>query len=516
MESILRRRLRLVSLIAAGLLLAGTAHGDPPEVGEIPPPVGSSLRPAYPEPDTPATPASGSILGSETRPIDLDSAFRLAGVRNPEVLLARERITEAAARRQLAAAQILPNINAGTNYDDHTGNLQRSTGAILSVDRQALYLGAGAGAVGAGTVPIPGIVWNMQVSDTIYNYLIGRQAVAAQAFAAEATRNNVLLQVAVAYEELLRAEAAYAVGIKTRDETAEVARLTAAYAKAGQGRQADADRAATELSHRQYEVAQAEGTVLTAAARLAQLLNLDPTVRLHPIDGAVVPATIVAEEIPLAELIATALVQRPELKDRQSVICQALLALNAAKALPFSPTVLVGFSAGTFGGGSDLTTPGLNDFDNRTDLDTVAYWTLRNLGVGNRALVNQAASRLRSENYQMIGVLDQVRDEVAEAYARARSRFLQIDTSERAVTTAGNAFTEDLNRIRGQQGLPIEVLDSLRLLGQGRSEYLNAIVDYNRAQFELYVALGQPPAATITRPAPAEPLPPPAPEAPRP
>ena len=57
------------------------------------------------------------------------------------------------------------------------------------------------------------------------------------------------------------------------------------------------------------------------------------------------------------------------------------------------------------------------------------------------------------------------------------------------------------------------MLDSLRLLGQGRNDYLNAIVDYNRAEFELYVALGQPPANTLARSGPGEnaPLPPNAP-----
>jgi len=56
---------------------------------------------------------------------------------------------------------------------------------------------------------------------------------------------------------------------------------------------------------------------------------------------------------------------------------------------------------------------------------------------------------------------------------------------------------------QNQQGLPIEVLDSLRLLGRSRYAYLDAIADYNRAQFELYVAMGQPPAQYLARPVPA-------------
>src|SRR5262245_54800022 len=103
---------------------------------------------------------SPTLLSPDKRPIDIASALQLAGVQNPEILLARERVVEAVALRQLAAAQILPTLNAGTNLDTHTGNLQTSGGAIISVNRGSLYLGLGSGAVGAGTVAIPGLVWS--------------------------------------------------------------------------------------------------------------------------------------------------------------------------------------------------------------------------------------------------------------------------------------------------------------------------------------------------------------------
>ena len=51
------------------------------------------------------------------------------------------------------------------------------------------------------------------------------------------------------------------------------------------------------------------------------------------------------------------LLNRPELGERRAVVRQALLALQGGKVLPFSPTVLVGFSAGGFGGGSNLVGP---------------------------------------------------------------------------------------------------------------------------------------------------------------
>ena len=42
------------------------------------------------------------------------------------------------------------------------------------------------------------------------------------------------------------------------------------------------------------------------------------------------------------------------------------------------------------------------------------------------------------------------------------------------------------------------------LLADARVDYLDAIVDYNRAQFAIYVGLGQPPANSLAHPVPVE------------
>jgi len=453
------------------------------------------------------------FLQANLTPIDLPSAFRLAGVQNSEVLLAQQRVTEAVALRQLAAAQFLPTLNAGSNIDSHRGVLQDSNGTLLRVNRDALYVGAGALAVGGSTVRIPGVVLTGKVSDVIYAFLISRQEVDRRAFESQVVSQDTLLAVALGYIELVRAEGQYRVAVLTRDDAREVARLTAAYLKTGQGRKADSDRSATELARREAAVIQTEGDIGAASARLCRLLHLDPSLRLHPVDDQVLPKSIVPDPIPLPELLAVALLNRPELKERRTAVVQALLALDQAHWLPFSPTVYVGYSAGDFGGGSNLVaqpvgsgTDALGDprfglFSPRQDLDVMAYWTLLNLGVGNRALIDAARSRLRSADLQEVAVLDQIRSEVAAAYAKTHARFTQIRTCELAIQSSTEAFHEDMNRILGQIGLPLEVLDSLRLLSRSRGAYLDAILDYNRAQFELYVALGKPPADVLARPA---------------
>ncbi len=82
---------------------------------------------------------------------------------------------------------------------------------------------------------------------------------------------------------------------------------------------------------------------------------------------------------------------------------------------------------------------------------------------------------------------------MAEAHSRSEARFREVDVSRRQVETALEGFSRDLVRIRGGQGLPIEVLNSANLLVRAREQFLAAIIGYDQAQFQLFVALGQPP-----------------------
>jgi outer membrane protein TolC len=457
---------------------------------------------------TPTSPPS--ILKSEVQPIDLTAALNLAGVQNPDLNVMRTRVVEAAALRQLAAAYFLPSINPGLNYDSHTGNLQQSDGNILSVNRSAVYVGAGSNAVGSGTVSIPGIYLAENIGLGIFNYLASRQTVRQREFETVAVRNQVFLQVTSAYSELLRAEGRRAAQLQARDEVRVIAKLTRDYANAGQGREADANRAATQLARREADIQAAEAEILIASANLCRILNLDPSIRLHPTDAFVVPHPLVPDPIPVSELIALALLHRPELAAQSAAIRAALMNLDGAKILPFSPTTIVGFSAGGFGGGSNLVRPIFGGFAGREDLDAIMYWTIQNLGVGNVALIRLADAQLKVNQFQQIEILNRVRADVAEAYARTHARYAQIGTYEEAVRSGYLAYHEDLDRTlfmggnRPRDVLPIELLNSFDLLANGRVEYIDAIVDYNRAQFAMYVALGQPPANSLAHPVPVD------------
>jgi len=214
---------------------------------------------------------------SASNALDLDVALRLAGVDNPTINLAQERIREALAQQLNARVLLLPNLNIGGNYHYNNGPVQSSSGQILPVADQALYMGFGAGAVGAGSVAIPGMWLSAQLGDAVYEPLAARENVAARRSDSVATQNAVMGDVVTAYLRLVGSQARLDVLRLGDVEGAEVVRLTAEFAKAGQGLPADANRSRAFNDLIERERLAAEEEVEVASVQLCRLLNIDPS-----------------------------------------------------------------------------------------------------------------------------------------------------------------------------------------------------------------------------------------------
>jgi outer membrane protein TolC len=460
---------------------------QPPMTAEgaaAPPTVSASETPEL----VPAGPAVAQI-DPQVREVTMANILSSVAGRNPEVGFANQRYAEAYAQLIAARALWLPAINAGLGWNNHAGPLQASDGSVNQVSRSSLTSGLGVQTIGAGSPVVPGLFANFHSAEAIFQPRIANRAAAARDAAVRTTINDLLLDTALAYLELLRAHQSRAIAVDIRDHAERLATATADFAKSGAGNEADADRAATELSIRQNDVVRAEEEIQVASARVVELLNDDPRFELVPLEPAIAPVELVPLDAPLQTLLPTGLQRRPELSEAQNLVGEAVHRMAMEKMSPWLPNVLMGTSYAAFGGGEGSQ---INNTAGRFDLDAITYWQVRGLGVGEYAARKEARAQYDQTRMQQIRVMNLVSREIVEAHAQVLARHRQIGIAEQAVKRATDSFERNWLRVRDLEGLPIETLQSIQALDQARREYLRALVHYNTAQFRLQRALGWP------------------------
>jgi outer membrane protein TolC len=437
----------------------------------------------------------------KTLPIDLPSALHLANASNPTIAIAQVRVEEAYTRLQQAKVAWLPNLWAGGNPDNltfvpgfyvHNGLLQTSRGQVVDVVKAE-----GAFPIGAGL--------NLSIADALFGPRIARDLVAAEQARARVVTYNVQLDVAFTYLDLLRAYGALAINREMLSKAEQIYESASAAERVGLGKTtADANRARTQVEVRRQERIDLEAEAAQASARLAQLLLLEPTVDLVPADAQVLPIELVPGSAPLDDLIGVGLMNRPELAESRAVVAAALARWREEKTRPLIPSVQMAYYGAQFGGGI----PAFHDYGWRDDFLVQASWELRNAGLGN--LFSARASRLQynEANLHVTEVQAMVAADVTAAAKVVRAREREFASAQEAVRQAEAMWAKLQKAAFGVVGGfgggarrfdPLEPILAEQALHDARLRYLDEVISYNRTQFRLFWAMGQPPLCALPK-----------------
>lgn len=383
----------------------------------------------------------------------------------------------------------LPDLRGGPAYMRHDGEIQNAAGVVFGTSKQNFFTGGGAA-----------LSWS--TSDIYFGPLIARRLAQAQQAAAQAVEYNVQLEAALTYLDLVRVYAALAINANILGRVDEMVQSARAGEKAGMGKTpADINRALTELSLRRTERAELQGEVGVASARLAQLLLLQPTVRLRPEEPPLVPVVLVSLEQNVDDLVAEAIANRPELREGRRLEEAAQARWQQARINPFVPRLEVSYSAGLFGGGQN---DQMSNFSGRSDGLAQAIWEVHNLGTGDIAEARARRAVVSQANFRIAEVQARVAAEVATAASVVVARHESMASSQEAIRQA----TEMWRRLeKASFGMadrklydPLEPLLAEQALAQARLRYLNDVIEFNKAQFRLYWAMGQPPVCAVPAP----------------
>jgi outer membrane protein TolC len=471
----MRTRCRIHVVACAALVLSAL-----PLTAQTPP------DPAPPVESSPALRAGGA---ANTYPIDLPTALKLADANNPTVGVARARVREAVAQLDRARVAWIPNLSFGPTFFYHGGIDQNRRGDIFIVSRGNYTLGAGP-------------TLRVDLSDALYLPLVARQGVRAANSRALAVANNIQLDVALAYLDLVELHALSAINAEIANRTEQILKSAQAGAEAGRNKTAaDVNRALTELNLRREEGIILRGRTAAASARLAQLLLLDPAVQLTPFEAAVVPVILVPGDLTLEQLVKMGLRARPEVAAAQATVAASDTLLRQSKVSPLIPKVQADFIAGGLSGGrNDDFSPFMGQYNTGVAL----VWNLDNFGLGNAASVRGRRAGYEASQYQLQEVEALVSAQVVEAAGLSAARFVALEPAAEAVRQAQEMYRklrDATPALLAGKGVfeALEPLTAVQALNQSRVQYLQQVVEFNRSQFRLYTALGQPAACAIDK-----------------
>ena len=443
-----------------------------------------------------------SPIESGVYPIDLANALGLGGADNLQVRLARTRLFQAQARHLQAKALWLPSIRLGVGYNKHDGRLQETTGNVIEVERNSLFYGGG---FGLGGMPLTGgaggpprLAVNLSLADAYFKPLSACQEVAAQGAAERVASNDSLAEIALGYHSLLEAHGRLANATDARDMSQKMVGLVEDFEREGFSSQSEVSRARTALGRWQRDVADAERQTVTTSARLARVLRLPAQVQLVPVEEFLMPVDCVDSNLDLDALITDAWHRRPEVSQGVARREAACFRVQEEKWRPWIPNVQAGASGGGFGGGPSTTFPSASD---RSDVDLLAVWEWENMGLGNVARQRLRRGELHERVLEIESLRDQIAAEVVAAAADVTSYREQMKIAQQAITAAEQSYQLNEQRIRESEGLPIELLQSISALAEARNAYTETVANYNRSQYRLLRALGNPVGQTNSVPA---------------
>jgi outer membrane protein TolC len=411
-------------------------------------------------------------------PISLDTVLRLAQDQNHQVNIARERVVEAFAAKNVADKGWLPDIYIGTSYYRHEGGIQNEDGTVIHSSFGSLF---------------GGVEINSQFDIREYAFHkvnAERQTWQQRAELSRITSEN-LLDAVNAYVDLLAAYQGAAVIQATDPEMNRLLKMTTDLAspEIEPAYQAEVHRIKAEIANREEMVLRLRQQGDAAKAKLAYLLGLRPDCCLVPVDNRLGVLHLVDANISTCDLVAQALTSGPGVREMEGLLNLIQQSIEKAKGpAQYMPIVGVRMAEGIFGAG-----PGdSSDWDNRWDMVLQARWNLTEWCTAHdRAKVSLARYNQAQLSYQ--DLRGKLSAGVEEAQSAITSGQQQMQKAEEQIKQSREAVRLSMERYKeiAQRRSPTDPLLAIRSQMGAQLGYLAAIRDYDKAQLRLLILTGQ-------------------------
>jgi outer membrane protein TolC len=456
---------------------------------------------------------SGAVLASAAPeesdhplPISLATALRLSDARPLVVAAAQASAWVAEAQLQRANVIWVPQFDFGAVYYRHDGfgpDFNRG------VNHPGFGFPGGGGPLNQNLNYFYGygsFYQVVNVTDAIFEPLAARQVMDARRQEIQAAKNDALLATANAYFDVHQYRGQYA-GARDVVERGEKLVDRISHLAEDLVPKVEVDRSRWLLAAMEQKAVKAREQWRVSSANLTQVLRLDPSAVVVPVEHDHLQITLIDPARSLEELVAIGVTNRPEIAADKSLIQAAEARIRREKNRPLLPLVLItGFQTpgnmmsqfGIFGTGNG---DKLNLWSLREDVSLQLVWQLDGMGFGNLARIKEQRGQESEAIVNYFKMQDKVAAEVTEAQARLQAAAVKVVQAERSMREAivnydgnyeGLAQTTRFENVLHQVYRPQEAVKALERVMESYDQYFTTVAEYNRAQFELYHALGYP------------------------
>ena len=472
------------------------------------------LPPALPSPRPPQAPATGDASNNRSSPlaananlkpapfaptdvrfpINLATALRLSDARPLIVAAAQASVWVAEADLTQAKVLWVPTLNLAADYTRHDGGgPDFNKGVMTSPSVNFFYGGAG----------LYGVI---STSDAIYQPLVARQVLNSRHWDIQTAKNDALLRTAEAYFQVHQYRGIYTGALYCVERGHDLVKRVKALSR-DLAQPFEVDRVQNMLADLEQRSIVARQQWRVQSANLTEVLRLDPRAVVEPMEHDHVQITLIDPGRSMDELMPIAMTNRPDLSSRQAMVKAADYAIRREQGRMLLPSVfLTGFQspggmliqAGLFGLGPNSS---LNQWTGRDDVSVQLMWQFEGFGIGNLARIKKQRGQQSESIIELRQTQDMVVADVNRALARAQSaaaRVLQADRSLRTGIITFNGQIEGLKQVSRFGDVlvlvnrPQQAVYALQLLYVAFEEYFSTVAEYNRAQFDLFHALGYP------------------------
>ena len=414
------------------------------------------------------------------QPLTLEESLAVALKNSLVINIAKEGAKGAEARKREAITGFLPKFS--TSYSYTRLNEEPS---FYFPGNPPVILGSN---IATGT--INNYNWIIEARQPLFagggilaNYQASKIAEDAALIEETARVQDVVQDVKIAYFNILRAQ-------RLRDTARQAGEMLAAHRDVAQNfyrvgliPKNDLLQAEVELANGKQTLIRAQNAVELTKSRLNTVLKRDLLSSVEVVD--------ILDYKPLhqsfQDCLDIARQSRPELKISTLKAEQAGHMVRAAKSEYFPTLGLVGQYA-RFGDTAAVSGSDYKDMES-WQVMAVASWNFWEWGKtkyrvdAGRAMENQAIDQAKELN-------DQVALEIKNAYLLLQEAESQITVSQKVIEQAEENFRISEARYKERVARSTEVLDAQTLLTRAKSEYANALADYNISYARLQRAMG--------------------------